>query len=121
MAVPFLVLACAFFLIPSPPRPKPSSYLQGWTASVPASTALPWSPWPPTSLAARDISILLGIFTTALATAGILGPLLSDILVQSFGFHFAFYAFAVLASAGAAVSSPSFPKPAPPAATSNGL
>jgi len=46
---------------------------------------------------------LMGLFATALAIGGVAGPLLSGALVQHFGFRITFYAFALLASIGAAV------------------
>jgi MFS family permease len=46
---------------------------------------------------------LMGMFATALAVGGVVGPLLSGVLVQHWGFNFTFYAFAALALAGAGV------------------
>jgi MFS family permease len=44
---------------------------------------------------------LMGLFATALATGGVVGPLLSGFLVQHLGFRITFYAFAGLAALGA--------------------
>lgn len=44
---------------------------------------------------------LLGLFATALATGGVVGPLVSGVLVQHLGFRAAFYVFAALAVLGA--------------------
>jgi len=44
---------------------------------------------------------LAGLFATALATGGVLGPLISGALVQHMGFKFTFYGFAALALGGA--------------------
>jgi len=44
---------------------------------------------------------LAGLFATALAVGGVAGPLLSGMLVQHLGFRTTFYAFAILAFAGA--------------------
>jgi MFS family permease len=46
---------------------------------------------------------LMGLFATALATGGVIGPLLSGLLVQHLGFKTTFYAFAALAGVGAAL------------------
>lgn len=46
---------------------------------------------------------LNGLFASAVAVGGVLGPLASGVLVQEFGFRFAFYSFALLAAAGAAL------------------
>ena len=46
---------------------------------------------------------LAGLFATALAIGGVVGPLLSDFLVQQASFRSTFYAFATLAFAGAVV------------------
>ncbi len=46
---------------------------------------------------------LMGLFATALAIGGVIGPIASGVLVQRFGFRFTFYAFAGLAIAGAVI------------------
>jgi MFS family permease len=46
---------------------------------------------------------LMGLFATALAIGGVIGPLMSGLLVQHLGFKTTFYAFAALAGLGAAV------------------
>ncbi len=46
---------------------------------------------------------LMGLFATALAIGGVIGPVLSGQLVQHLGFKTTFYAFAALAGLGAAV------------------
>ena len=46
---------------------------------------------------------LMGLFATALAVGGVIGPVLSGILVERLGFHMAFYAFTALATVGAMV------------------
>lgn len=48
---------------------------------------------------------LMGLFATALAIGGVVGPLLSGLLVQHLGFKMTFYAFAALAALGAGVFS----------------
>ncbi|MBV8865289.1 MAG: MFS transporter [Acidobacteriaceae bacterium] len=45
---------------------------------------------------------LMGVFATALAAGGVLGPLISGFLVQHLGFHATFYCFAAIAALGAA-------------------
>jgi MFS family permease len=45
----------------------------------------------------------MGLFATALAVGGVIGPLTSGLLVQHLGFQATFYAFAALAAVGAAV------------------
>lgn len=44
---------------------------------------------------------LMGLFATALAVGGVLGPLMSGVLVEHLGFQVTFWAFAGLATAGA--------------------
>jgi MFS family permease len=46
---------------------------------------------------------LMGLFATALAIGGVIGPVISGLLVQHLGFKSTFYAFAALAALGAAV------------------
>jgi MFS family permease len=46
---------------------------------------------------------LMGLFATALAVGGVLGPLLTGFLVQHLGFKSTFYFFAALAAVGAIV------------------
>jgi MFS family permease len=46
---------------------------------------------------------LAGLFATALAVGGVVGPITSGLLVQHLGFKITFFAFAALASVGAAV------------------
>jgi MFS family permease len=46
---------------------------------------------------------LLGLFATAVAVGGVLGPLLTGITVQHLGFRVTFYSFAVLAVVGALI------------------
>jgi MFS family permease len=46
---------------------------------------------------------LAGIFATALAFGGVVGPLISGVLLQWFGFKCTFYAFAGLATIGAVI------------------
>jgi len=43
----------------------------------------------------------MGLFAAALATGGVIGPLVSAMLVQHLGFRLTFVAFAALAAAGA--------------------
>ena len=54
-----------------------------------------------------------GLFATAVAAGGVLGPLLSGVLVQQLGFRITFYAFAVLAAAGAMLFVLSVPETRP--------
>ena len=56
---------------------------------------------------------LIGLFASAVAVGGVLGPLASGLLVQEFGFRIAFYGFALLAAAGAALFLFSFPETKP--------
>lgn len=53
---------------------------------------------------------LMGLFATALAVAGVVGPLISGLLVQHLGFRVTFYVFAGLAAIGAAVFTKSVPE-----------
>jgi MFS family permease len=46
---------------------------------------------------------LAGIFATALACGGVVGPLISGALLQHFGFKATFFAFAALAASGAVI------------------
>ena len=46
---------------------------------------------------------LMGLFATALAVGGVVGPLVTGILVQHFGFRMTFFLFAALAGIGAIV------------------
>lgn len=46
---------------------------------------------------------LAGIFATALACGGVVGPLISGVLLQQFGFKCTFYAFAGVATTGALI------------------
>jgi MFS family permease len=46
---------------------------------------------------------LLGIFATAQAVGGVVGPILSGVILQHLGFHFTFVAFAALALLAAAI------------------
>jgi MFS family permease len=46
---------------------------------------------------------LLGIFATAQAVGGVVGPILSGFTLQQLGFHYTFVAFAVLALVAAAI------------------
>jgi MFS family permease len=46
---------------------------------------------------------LAGLFATALAVGGVVGPLISGTLVQHFGFKTTFYTFTALALGGAVV------------------
>jgi MFS family permease len=45
----------------------------------------------------------MGLFATATAVGGVVGPLVAGVLVQHLGFQLTFYAFAVLATFGATV------------------
>lgn len=56
---------------------------------------------------------LMGLFATALSVGAVVGPLLSGFLVQHLGFTPAFYVFAALATAGAAVFSMCVPETRP--------
>lgn len=56
---------------------------------------------------------LMGLAATALAAAGVAGPLVSGLLVQHLGFHFTFYTFAILAALGAAVFTKFMPETRP--------
>lgn len=44
---------------------------------------------------------LMGLFATALAVGGVVGPLCTGVLIQHFGFRVAFLVFALMASCGA--------------------
>jgi predicted MFS family arabinose efflux permease len=55
----------------------------------------------------------MGLFATALATGGVVGPLLSGFLVQHLGFRITFYAFAGLAALGAVLFTLSVPETRP--------
>ena len=46
---------------------------------------------------------LAGLFATALATGGVVGPVISGVLVQHMGFKLTFYSFAALAVVGAII------------------
>jgi MFS family permease len=46
---------------------------------------------------------LTGLFATALAVGGVVGPIASGLLVQHLGFKITFFAFAALAFVGAAI------------------
>ena len=46
---------------------------------------------------------LAGVFATALACGGVIGPIISGVLLQHFGFKTTFYAFAALATVGALI------------------
>ena len=46
---------------------------------------------------------LTGLFATALATGGIIGPLIMGVLIQQLGFRTMFYSFAGLAAAAAGI------------------
>jgi MFS family permease len=46
---------------------------------------------------------LTGLFATALAVGGVVGPIASGLLVQHLGFQITFFAFAALASVGGVV------------------
>jgi MFS family permease len=46
---------------------------------------------------------LNGLFATAVALGGVVGPLVSGLLIQYLGFQVTFYVFAALAAAGAAI------------------
>ncbi len=46
---------------------------------------------------------LMGLFATALATGGVLGPLITGTLIQHLGFKSTFYCFTLLAAVGAIV------------------
>jgi MFS family permease len=46
---------------------------------------------------------LMGLFATALAVGGVVGPLLSGLLVQHLGFRLRYFIFAALAAFGAIV------------------
>jgi MFS family permease len=48
---------------------------------------------------------LMGLFATALAIGGVLGPIIAGALVQHLGFRLTFAAFALAAACGAAVFS----------------
>jgi MFS family permease len=56
---------------------------------------------------------LNGVLATALSVGGVIGPLGSGLLVQHLGFNAAFYAFALLAAAGAVVLVFFMPETAP--------
>ncbi|HLH40378.1 MAG TPA: MFS transporter [Bryobacteraceae bacterium] len=56
---------------------------------------------------------LIGLFASAVAVGGVLGPLASGLLVQKFGFRIAFYGFALLAAGGAALFLFSVPETRP--------
>jgi MFS family permease len=46
---------------------------------------------------------LMGLFATAVAVGGFIGPLITGVLLQHLGFRATFYSFATLALAGAVV------------------
>jgi MFS family permease len=56
---------------------------------------------------------LMGLFATALAVGGVIGPLASGLLVQHLGFQITFYAFAMLAGLGALVFTKFVPETRP--------
>ncbi len=56
---------------------------------------------------------LMGLFATALAVGGVIGPVVSGMLVQHLGFQTTFYAFAALAAVGAGVFTLFVPETAP--------
>ena len=58
---------------------------------------------------------LMGLFATALAIGGVVGPLLSGLLVQHLGFKLTFYTFAALALVGALVYASLVPETMPAA------
>ncbi|HLK21360.1 MAG TPA: MFS transporter, partial [Bryobacteraceae bacterium] len=53
---------------------------------------------------------LMGLFATALAVGGVVGPITSGLLVEHMGFSFTFYAFAALAAVGAAIFTKCIPE-----------
>jgi MFS family permease len=55
----------------------------------------------------------MGLFATALAVGGVIGPLASGLLVQHLGFRVTFFAFAVLAGIGALVFTKFVPETRP--------
>jgi MFS family permease len=60
---------------------------------------------------------LMGLCATALAIGGVVGPVITGLLVQHLGFHVTFYAFAALATVAALVFTRFVPKaPKAPAA-----
>jgi MFS family permease len=54
---------------------------------------------------------LMGLFATALALGGVLGPLVSGLLLQSFGFAITFRVFALIGAAGAVLFTALMPAP----------
>jgi MFS family permease len=56
---------------------------------------------------------LMGLFATALAVGGVVGPIVSGLMVEHLGFRFTFYAFAAVAAFGAAVFSRFVPETKP--------
>jgi len=104
MAVAFLVLPCRIFayaLVSSPAALVLLQGLDGIGAGIfgVAIVAI-----------AADLTrgkgyfnTLNGLFATAVGIGGVAGPLISGLLLQHFGFKTTFFAFALLASLGAAV------------------
>jgi MFS family permease len=56
---------------------------------------------------------LMGRFATALAIGGVIGPLLSGLLVEHFGFHLTFYTFSAIATLAATIFSMFVPETKP--------
>jgi MFS family permease len=53
---------------------------------------------------------LMGLFATALAIGGVVGPILSGVLIQHLGFRMTFWSFAAFATLGAVVFSSFVPE-----------
>jgi MFS family permease len=58
-----------------------------------------------------QFNCLLGIFATAQAIGGVVGPVLSGVILQHLGFRVTFFAFALLALAAAAIFQLLVPRP----------
>ena len=56
----------------------------------------------------------MGLFAAAVATGGVVGPLISGMCLQHLGFRVAFSAFALLAALGAAIFTLLVPETARP-------
>ncbi len=103
MAIAFLVLPLRIFSYSLVSNPRAIVWLQGldgvgagiYGVAVVAMSA-------DLTRQSGRFNTLMGVFATALAAGGVLGPLISGFLVQHLGFHATFYSFAVMAALGAA-------------------
>ncbi len=99
MAIAFLVLPLRIFSYSMVSDPRGIVWLQGLDG-IGAGMVVAMS----ADLTRRSgrFNTLMGIFATALAAGGVIGPLISGFLVQHLGFHATFYSFAAMAALGAA-------------------